>query len=130
MNYDTLRKRDDGWGFVAYSIFIAAVFTSIYISTPTPAAERASHYGRGDGYWGRKTASGAIHRPGDMTAAHRSLPFGTRVRLTNEANGKSVVVTVNNRGPYVKGRTWDVNSTVADMLGLGGLGYVRSEILN
>jgi rare lipoprotein A len=91
--------------------------------------EVASHYGRGDGYWGRKTATGAIHRPGDLTTAHKSLPFGTKVRLTNTANGKTVVVTVNNRGPFIKGRTWDVNSTVADLLGMGGLGKVTSEVI-
>src|SRR6187402_2484823 len=69
----------------------------------------ASHYGVGDGYGGRRTASGERMVPSAMTAAHKSLPFGTRVRVT-AASGKSVVVRINDRGPFIKGRCIDLSA--------------------
>ena len=67
----------------------------------------ASFYG---GKWhGRKTANGEIFDTYKLTAAHKTLPFGTRVRVTNLSNGKSVVVRINNRGPYSKGRIIDLS---------------------
>jgi rare lipoprotein A len=80
----------------------------------------ASHYGVGDGYGGRRTASGERMNPQAMTAAHRSLPFGTRVHVT-AASGKSVVVRINDRGPFVKGRCIDLSWGAARALGCGGL---------
>ena len=74
----------------------------IYIQTGT-----ASFYG---GKWhGRKTANGEIFDTYKLTAAHKTLPFGTKVKVTNLNNGKSVVVRINNRGPYVKGRVIDLS---------------------
>lgn len=108
--------------------FICALVGFVLVGFPA-VAQNASHYGRGDGYWGKGRACGGIHRPNDMTTAHKTLPCGTKVRLTNVKNGKSVVVTVMDRGPFVKGREWDVNSTVADQLGMGGLGQLHAEIL-
>lgn len=102
----------------------------VVASTTMVQADNASHYGRGDGYWGRKTATGAIHKSGDMTTAHKTLPFGTKVKLTNVKNGKSVVVTVNDRGPFIRGREWDVNSTVADLLGFSGTAQLKAEVQN
>ncbi len=58
---------------------------------------------------GRKTASGEIFKNDKLTAAHRKLPFGTKLRITNEVNGKSVIVTINDRGPFVKGREIDLS---------------------
>lgn len=67
----------------------------------------ASFYG---GKWhGRKTANGEIFDTYKLTAAHKTLPFGTRVRVTNLSNGKSVIVRINNRGPYSKGRVIDLS---------------------
>lgn len=108
-------------------VLISVIF--LLISAPAVGGEGTSHYGRGDGYWGKGRACGGVHRPGDMTTAHKTLPCGTKVKLTNPKNGKSVVVTVMDRGPFVKGRVWDVNSTVADMLGMGDLGSLQSEVL-
>ncbi len=69
---------------------------------------KASFYG---GKWhGRKTANGEIFDTYTMTAAHKTLPFGTKVKVTNLNNGKSVVVRINNRGPYVKGRVIDLST--------------------
>lgn len=67
----------------------------------------ASYYA--DKFTGRKTASGAIFDNKKYTAAHKKLPFGTKVRVTNEANGKSTMVTVNDRGPFTKGREIDLS---------------------
>ena len=64
-----------------------------------------------------KTASGERMNPSAMTAAHRSLPFGTQVKVTNKKNGKSVVVRINDRGPFIKGRVIDVSKGAAQKLG-------------
>jgi rare lipoprotein A len=64
-----------------------------------------------------KTASGERMNPSAMTAAHRSLPFGTKVKVTNKTNGKSVVVRINDRGPFIKGRVIDVSKGAAQKLG-------------
>lgn len=77
----------------------------------------ASFYG--DEFRGRVTASGERYDPTKLTAAHRSYPFGTRLHVTNLSNGKSVIVRINDRGPYVAGRTIDVSARAArelDML--------------
>jgi rare lipoprotein A len=80
------------------------------------ATGRASWYG--PGFAGRSTASGDRFDPKGLTAAHRNLPFGTPVRVTNLHNGRSVVVTINDRGPYVKGRVLDVSLGAARALGM------------
>jgi rare lipoprotein A len=77
---------------------------------------------------GRRTASGEKFDPGDLTAAHRTLPFGTRVRVTNVATGRSVTVRVNDRGPYVRGRAIDVSSSAAKMLGITRQGVAKVKL--
>ena len=74
---------------------------------PQPSLGRASYYGYA--FAGRKTAMGTRFRPEELTAAHRSLPLGTRVRVTNLSNGRSVLVTITDRGPYVRGRSLDLS---------------------
>ena len=69
----------------------------------------ASHYGVGDGYHGQITANGETYNAYGLSTAHRYLPFGTRLRVTNQANGKSVIVRVNDRGPFVSGRSLDLS---------------------
>jgi rare lipoprotein A len=73
---------------------------------------------------GSHTASGGRLDPGALTAAHRSLPFGSKVRVTNRKNGRTVVVTVNDRGPFVRGRIIDVTPAAARALGFSGLAQV------
>lgn len=68
---------------------------------------QASYYA--DKFNGRKTASGELFNNDKYTAAHKTLPFGTKVRITNEANGKSIMVTINDRGPFTKGREIDLS---------------------
>jgi rare lipoprotein A len=72
-------------------------------------------------YAGERTASGERAKPSGLTAAHRTLPFGTRVRVTNKSNGRSVVVRINDRGPFVRGRVIDVTPAAARALGFSGL---------
>ena len=77
---------------------------------------RASYYGAE--LAGNPTASGEAFNPREMTAAHRTLPFGTRVRVTNEHNGESVVVRINDRGPFHGDRVLDVSTAAAEEIGL------------
>ncbi len=70
-----------------------------------------------------RTASGERMNPSALTAAHRSLPFGTKVKVTNKRNGKAVVVRINDRGPFVKNRVIDVSKAAASQLGFVGAGH-------
>ena len=89
----------------------------------------ASYYG--SRFAGRPTASGQLFDPSQMTAAHRSLPFGTQVQVTNPANGESVVVTINDRGPYHGNRVIDLSEAAAREIGLirRGSGTVELAVL-
>jgi len=73
---------------------------------------------------GLKTASGARMTDHTLTAAHRTLPFGTRVRVTHKNSGKSVIVTITDRGPFVRGRIIDLTPAAARLLGISGLAPV------
>jgi rare lipoprotein A (peptidoglycan hydrolase) len=86
----------------------------------------ASYYG--GRFRGRRTASGARFDASGLTAAHRSLPFGTRVRVTHMGSGRSVVVRVNDRGPFVGGRIIDLSSGAAGVLGMHGQGIARVRV--
>jgi rare lipoprotein A len=85
----------------------------------------ASFYGNESG---SKTASGQRFNENAMTCAHRSLPFGTKLRVTH--SGRSVVVTVNDRGPFVRGRVLDLSTAAARALGIDGLGTVTAEVIS
>jgi rare lipoprotein A len=76
-------------------------------------------------YSGEKTASGEKAHPGGLTAAHRTLPFGTKVKVTNKRNGRSVTVRINDRGPFVRGRIIDLTPAAARALGFSGLAPVE-----
>jgi rare lipoprotein A len=76
---------------------------------------------------GNKTASGQRLNPGALTAAHRSLPLGSKVRVTNRSNGRSIVVTINDRGPFVRGRIIDLTPAAARALGFSGLAHVSVQ---
>lgn len=87
----------------------------------------ASFYGRE--FHGRKTANGETFDMEAMTAAHRTLPFGTMIRVTNLKNGQSVTVRINDRGPFVEGRLIDLSQGAAKKIGIDGVEQVRLEIL-
>ena len=99
-------------------------------TTKEPAFEqagKASWYG--PGFHGKKTANGEIYDQNELTAAHRTLPLGTEVEVTNVKNGKSVAVEINDRGPYVSGRVIDLSRAAAVELGMKekGLAAVKIE---
>ena len=96
------------------------------IATGTPQRGRISLYG--DGFAGRKTASGEPFDPAALTMAHRTMAFGTRVRVTNLENRRSVEVVVNDRGPFVRGRIADVSEAAARRLGMVADGVVEAEL--
>lgn len=103
-----------------------ALFDSKPVSVETG---KASFYG---GRWiGRLTANGEHYHSEDCTAAHKKLPFNTKVRITNLKNGKSVIVRINNRGPYAKGRILDLSVVAAKKIEMIGDGIVpvRAEVL-
>ena len=83
----------------------------------------ASWYG--PGFHGRKTASGERFDQNDLTAAHRTLPFGSRVKVVDERTGRSIVVRINDRGPFKHGRVIDLSKAAAQALGVGGLSRVK-----
>ncbi|MGE4307285.1 MAG: septal ring lytic transglycosylase RlpA family protein [Novosphingobium sp.] len=89
----------------------------------------ASYYG--NEFAGRPTASGETFDPGLMTAAHRTLPFGTQVEVTNQRNGESVIVTINDRGPFHGNRVIDLSEAAARQIGLvrRGRGMVELAVL-
>jgi rare lipoprotein A len=94
-------------------------------------ASTASWYGVPDGFHGQRMANGEIFNAYGLTAAHRSLPFGTRLRVTNLNNGRSVVVRVADRGPFVGGRAIDLSQGAALRIGMisTGTAPVRIEIV-
>lgn len=87
----------------------------------------ASQYGTGDGYGGKRTANGEIMRPSALTAAHRTRRMGSSVTVTNLGNGRSVVVRINDRGPFIRGRCIDMSRAAANAIGMGGLAKVSVE---
>ncbi len=94
------------------------------------AEGKASYYA--NRFHGRRTASGEHFDRRDYTAAHRSLPFGTKLRVTNLANGRHVVVKVNDRGPHLRNRIIDISQAAAKEIGISecGIGNVRIEAYN
>lgn len=132
----------------ALATTVAAVAAAILLCAPAvgsrsgpvtdaaePAGRAASSWtqsGRvswyGPGFHGRQTASGEIFDSGEFTMAHRSLPLGSRVRVTNLDNGRSVVLRVNDRGPYVGGRIADLSRAAAGSLDFLDDGVVQARI--
>jgi rare lipoprotein A len=104
----------------------ATILISTVISSPllaNPQTGIASVYGN------EKTANGEYAHPSRLTAAHRTLPFGTRVEVTNLKTGRSVIVRINDRGPFIKGRIIDLTEAGAKALGFDGLAPVSLNVL-
>lgn len=124
-----------------WAIGIAAIAIALLLCAPSPGTRSASvadvvsawaQSGRvswyGPGFHGRRTASGEVFDTNEMTMAHRSLPLGSKVRVTNLANGRSVVLRVNDRGPYVRGRIADLSHAAAARLDFVDNGIARARI--
>jgi len=105
---------------------VTTIFFPIVLNGSSAMAESgvASVYAYSSG----KTASGERANPGGLTAAHRTLKFGTQVRVTNRRNGRNVVVRINDRGPFVRGRVIDITPAAARALGFSGLAPVTVDI--
>lgn len=114
---------------------VATLDESIQIAPPAEKAEAvfemigqgvASYYGHE--LAGNRTASGERFNPQALTAAHRSLPMGTRIRVTNQSNGRSVVVRINDRGPFARGRIIDVSLAAARQIAMVRSGTARVSL--
>lgn len=108
-------------------LFASALVASVIAIPMTASAQSgiASVYA----YSGGRTASGERVSPGALTAAHKTLPFGTMVRVTNTRSGRSVVVRINDRGPFVRGRVIDMTPAGARALGFSGLTNVTLDVV-
>ena len=114
------------------SIRAALIAVSCSLAVPAwaqPSSGPASWYG--PGFHGRTTANGETFDQNALTAAHRTLPFGTQVRVTYEGTGESVVVRINDRGPFHGNRVIDLSKEAAEEIGLlsSGVGQVRLEVV-
>jgi rare lipoprotein A len=110
------------------SLFIAGAAASSPSSAnaqPKGQAQSGKASWYGPGFHGKRTASGERFNTNDLTAAHRTLPFGTRVRVVNKSTGRSVVVRINDRGPYAHGRVIDLSRASAQAIGIAGVGTVE-----
>ena len=110
------------------AIFFLCLFGSLVLSSCSNKiveTGKASYYA--NKFNGRKTANGEIFRNSKKTAAHKTLPFGTKVKVTNLCNGKSVKVRINDRGPFVAGRNIDLSKRAARKIGMvkEGVGNVK-----
>lgn len=105
---------------------------SLLAPLPSSSSEDYPQYGKaswyGGKFHGRKTASGERFNKYEFTAAHRNLPFGTILRVTNLRNGKDVYVKVNDRGPFIKGRVLDLSLASAEALHFNRRGVIRVKI--
>lgn len=108
-------------------VFFLLLVTQLALSQTQTG--KASFYA--DAFEGRQTASGEIYKHDLSTAAHRKLPFGTKVRVTNLQSGKSAIVKINDRGPFIRGRIIDLSQSVANYLGIleSGVSEVKIEVL-
>ena len=108
---------------------VATLSPTIASAEPSAASAQKTQAGQvswyGPGFHGRRTASGETFNTNDLTAAHRTLPFGTRVRVVNKKTGRSVVVRINDRGPYAHGRVIDLSRASAQAIGITGVGSVE-----
>ena len=110
------------------NIVAAAVAAMVIVAQPVTANNvgMASYYKSG-----KRTANGERFNPNGLTAAHRSLPFGTKLKVTNPRTGRSVVVRVNDRGPFIRGRVIDLSLGAARVIGLtaSGVGRISYTII-
>ena len=102
-----------------FKLPIAFVLVSIAVSPVHAESGRAAFYSGG------RTASGEVTGPNGLTAAHRTLPFGSKVKVTHARTGRSVVVRINDRGPFIRGRIIDLTPAGARAIGFSGLAPVR-----
>jgi len=103
--------------------------STLVISTVAIPVAALAQTGIASIYSGGRTANGEQARASGLTAAHRTLPFGTLVRVTNQHSGRSVVVRINDRGPFIRGRVIDLTPAAAHVLGFSGLAPVTLAVV-
>lgn len=113
-------------GFNLTKLLCASTVLASIFAIPMTASAQS---GIASIYSGGRTADGERASAGGLTAAHRSLPFGTLVRVTNSRTGRSVVVRINDRGPFVRGRIIDVTPAAARAIGFSGLAHVNVTVI-
>ena len=106
---------------------VSILISSFSLSSPLQAGQQT---GIASVYSGEKTANGEYAHASGFTAAHRTLPFGTRVEVTNTRSGRSVIVRINDRGPFIKGRIIDLTPAGARAIGFSGLAQVSLNVLS
>lgn len=130
-----MKKADHHMGCVLITLALSLVLLWFMGCSSKPPVKKppayeavglASYYGKR--FQGRKTASGERYNMHGLTAAHKSLAFGTRVHVTHLNNGRSVTVRINDRGPFVKGRIIDLSYAAAERLGILSRGVVKVRI--
>ena len=115
-------------------VLLVAASSSLFADTPSPSPATLGTELQGLASWyggkfqGRLTSSGEIFNTNDMTAAHKTLPFGTIVKVTNQDNGKAALVKINDRGPFVEGRIIDLSMAAAERLDMIGLGVAHVSL--
>lgn len=113
-------------GFSLTKLICASALAVSFLAIPITASAQS---GIASVYSGGRTAEGGYVRSSSLTAAHRSLPFGTMVRVTNNRNGRSVVVRIDDRGPFVRGRIIDLTPAAAHAIGFSGLAHVTVTVI-
>ena len=109
--------------------FSSIVFLAAMLMCTVSFGQTGTASWYGPGFHGKKTASGIKYNKHNMTAAHKTLPFGTKVRVINLENKKSVLVTVTDRGPFVRGRVIDLSQAAKNMIGMKGTAKVDLQIM-
>jgi len=110
---------------VPFPVFIVSL---LFLAGCASTTQRGIASWYGEGYHGKPTANGEIYDMYSMTAAHRTLPFGTIVNVTDLDSGKEVVVRINNRGPFIRGRIIDLSYAAAKKLGILDKGITPCEV--
>ena len=132
LSQSVLQQADPGWEPPTHQeLMLKKTVLVLGMTMLASGAADAGWTGKASYYGGRgRTASGG--HVGHLTAAHRTLPFGSKIRVTNLRNHRSVVVTVNDRGPFVRGRIVDVSTGAAGVLGMksSGVAPVRVELVS
>jgi rare lipoprotein A len=123
------QNETDGKGStLAKKIRMAVVAAAVVMSSAIAAGSASAKNGCGGASWyalTSKTASGERMNAAKLTAAHRSLRFGTKLRVTNSRNGKSVIVRINDRGPFIRGRVLDLSKAAANQIGMIRSGHAK-----
>lgn len=107
-------------------VLLCALFSLASCSRKITETGKASYYA--DKFEGRRTASGSVFHQNSLTAAHRTLPFGTKVKVVNISNGRSVKVRITDRGPFAEGRIIDLSKKAAKKLGMVTTGVAEVEV--